>query len=67
MNEKINNGYVVEGGGFTLEAAFNVYDTSIFRTIVAKEGQPGVETGMGNPDLPTLALKVRGPRIRARS
>jgi hypothetical protein len=47
--------------GFTLEAAFNVSDFNSFHAIVAKEGRPGSvpEIG-GDPNLPTLALKVRG-------
>ena len=48
---------------FTLEAAFSVFDYSSFRGIVAKEGRPGSVTGIGDPNLPTLALKVRGAQF----
>ena len=52
--------------GFTLEAAFNVYDFASTRAIVAKEGLPGVAQGETDPvlrSLPTMALKVRGPGV----
>jgi hypothetical protein len=52
--------------GFTLEAAFSVFDVSSFRTIIAKEGLPGTEMGSLDPvvaSLPTMALKVRGPQF----
>jgi hypothetical protein len=54
--------------GFTLEAAFNVFDTTSKRVIIAKEGRPGLE--QGNPDpavnvLPTMALQVQGPAVPA--
>ena len=54
--------------GFTLEAAFAVYDYSSFRSIVAKEGRPGLAMGTGDDNfqaLPTLALKVRGSQFEA--
>ena len=60
QDEQIQNGIIAPGGGFTLEAAFNVYDTSIFRTIVGKEiGSNRLGVG-GEQNLPTLALKTRG-------
>lgn len=55
-------------GGFTLEAAFAVYDYSSFRSIVAKEGRPGLAMNTGDANfqsLPTLALKVRGSLFEA--
>jgi hypothetical protein len=54
--------------GFTLEAAFNVSDTSSKRVIIAKEGRPGLEQGIADPaihQLPTLALQVQGPAVPA--
>ena len=51
--------------GFTLEAAFSVFDYSSFRGIVAKEGRPGLAMGSDDANLnslPTMALKVRGPQ-----
>lgn len=63
VNKDINNGIIAPGGGFTLEAAFNVYDTSIFRTIVAKEiGTERLGEGI-EQNLPTLALKTRGALV----
>lgn len=60
VSKDINRGVIAPGGGFTLEAAFNVYDTSIFRTIVGKElGSNRLGVG-GEQNLPTLALKTRG-------
>jgi hypothetical protein len=82
IDRQINNGIVggkfdhdKDGGtapipstvtGFTLEASFNVFDHSEFRTIVAKEGLPG--RALNSPDpviasLPTMSLKVRGPQF----
>jgi hypothetical protein len=46
--------------GFTLEAAFQVFDYTYTRSIVGKEGRPGLKQGFGDPDLPTMGLKVRG-------
>jgi hypothetical protein len=60
QSEMINNGIIAPGGGFTLEAAFNVYDHGIFRTIVGKEIGPTRLGVGGEQNLPTLALKVRG-------
>lgn len=54
--------------GFTLEASFAVYDYSSFRSIIAKEGRPGLEMETGDDNfqaLPTLALKVRGSQFEA--
>jgi hypothetical protein len=68
-DRQIDNGIIDPGNGFTLEASFNVYDTSIFRAIVAKEGRPGLAAFnadpnyTGNTQLPTLALKTRGPEV----
>jgi hypothetical protein len=49
--------------GFTLEAAFSVFDFSSFRSIIAKEGRPGLAMGSGDQNLPTMALKVRGSQF----
>ena len=57
--------------GFTLEAAFNVFDLSSTRAIIAKEGRPGLEQANNGgqvgdevfQSLPTLTLKVRGPQF----
>ena len=52
--------------GFTLEAAFSVFDISSMRAIIAKEGRPGYEMDSTDPvvnSLPTLALKVRGAQF----
>lgn len=63
VSKDINRGNIAPGGGFTLEAAFNVYDTSIFRTIIAKEiGNTRLGEGV-EQNLPTLALKTRGALV----
>lgn len=60
FGKNIDRGNIPAGGGFTLEAAFNVYDTTFFRTIIAKElGSIRLGVG-GEQNLPTLALKTRG-------
>ena len=53
--DKVNNGIIAAGGGFTLEAAFKSNNTSTFAAIASKEGRPG-----GSRPEQTLELKTRG-------
>lgn len=67
LGKHISNGYVVAGGGFTIEAAFRpdsvAFPGSTYQAIIAKEGEPadnGAAPKTFVENLPTLVLKVRG-------
>jgi hypothetical protein len=65
-DQDINNGIIAPGGGFTVEAAFQVNSLVAFQGIVAKEGRPalGKLGGVFIENLPTFVLKVRGDNGR---
>jgi len=57
-NKPIDRGYILPGGGFTVEAAFFTRDPTIYGAIVGKEGTPGGVTGTGGTGLSTFELKT---------
>jgi hypothetical protein len=53
----INNGIIAQGGGFTIEAAFNSNNPATWGTIIAKEGRPKLGNADSNlSSLPTFSL-----------
>ncbi len=67
LGKNINNGWIANGGGFTLEAAFRPDSLGAFQAIVAKEGRPAENDGNANAPLPTLASKFVVMTIHCKS
>jgi hypothetical protein len=58
--QPIDNGYILPGGGYTVEAAFMTGNPGKWGTVIAKEGRPGE----GNPNffvdkVATFSMKTR--------